>query len=104
MPGQKLNRKTHHSGYHEERMFIRALEGNNLDVSTFSHTKKEKNYAPFLYHVGISRNEKINKIRKTCTRRLWTEQKQEGSVLLTRFATGSESRPQVQAVPSLEQA
>ena len=66
--------------------------------------KKEKNYAPFLYHVGISRNEKINKIRKTCTRRLWTEQKQEGSVLLTRFATGSESRPQVQAVPSLEQA
>ena len=41
--------------------------------------------------------------RRTCTRRFWTDQRQESKVLLTRVTTGSESRPEVQAVLPLEE-
>ena len=40
--------------------FVRAPQGhagNNLDMSTFSHTKIEKGCTSFLYHFGLSRNE-----------------------------------------------
>ena len=44
----------------------------------------------------------FNKIRRTCGRRVWAEQRQESSVLPTRFVSGQKSRPEVQAVPPCE--
>ena len=44
--------------------FIRAAQchsGKNLDKSTYSHKKIEKGDAPFLYHIGFSRNEESMK-------------------------------------------
>ena len=53
---------------------------------------------------GFQEMKILEKIRRrTCARRFWKEQRQEGSVPLTRFATGSETRPEVPAVPPLEE-
>ena len=60
MEGQQLYQKIHNSVCPEEPLFTRALQGHsgkNLDMSTLTLEKIEKNYAPFLYHVGLSRNE-----------------------------------------------
>ena len=72
--------KTHENVYHEEPVFIRASQGNsgnNLDTPTISRTKTEEGCAPLLYHIGGSRHEES---WRTFVRRVWTEQRQEGSV------------------------
>ena len=56
----KYIKKIHNGVSLEEPLFIRALQGHSgkhLDISTFSHKKIEKGHAPFLYHIGFSRNE-----------------------------------------------
>ena len=60
MTGQKSFSKAHNGLEYAEPGAIRALQGlseDNLGISTFSHTRIEKGYAPLLYHVGCSRNE-----------------------------------------------
>ena len=56
MTGQKLFRMIQEHACHEEPVDIGALHGhsgNNQDISAFSHTKVEKDYAPYLYHIGF---------------------------------------------------
>ena len=87
MTGLKLLSKTHEERFHEEHVVVRAPQGHSGTIWIFQRflTKIEKGYALFLHLVGSSRNE----IQGNC----WSEQRQEGSEFLTRFANGSESWP-----------
>ena len=60
MTGQPFYQQMHNQFRREEPMCIRApkgLSGKNLDLSTCSHKKIEKGYAPFLSYIGFSRSE-----------------------------------------------
>ena len=94
--------KSHTHFQWEEPMYVRALQchsGENVYMSTFSPNKIEKGDASLLYHVGF-RTWRFNKISSTCAMRISNKQRQKRSVLLSRFAIGSEPRPEVQAFTS----
>ena len=65
MTGQPSYQQMHNNFRREEPMCIRAPKGHsvkkNLDISTCSHKKVEKGYAPFLNHIGFSRSEDSEK-------------------------------------------
>ena len=54
-------------------------------------------------HIWILRTWRFNKISSTCAMRISNKQRQKRSVLLSRFAIGSEPRPEVQALPPHEE-
>ena len=91
---------------YEELASIRAPldhSRNNLDISTLSRKKIEKGIAPFLHHVRFFRKREFNNVWRTCARCIWSVQREGGSVLLTCFATGPESRHQAQAAHPFEE-
>ena len=105
MTGQPFYQQMHNKFRREEPTCIRAptgLSGKNLDLSTCSHKKIEKGYAPFLSYIGFSRSEDSIKSGGLVPGCFWNKQRQESIVLLTRVAIGSMPRPEVQALHSHE--
>ena len=64
MTGQPSCQRIHNSVCREELMCITELQGhsgNNLDISTSSHTKIQKGQAQCLYKIGFSRSDDSKK-------------------------------------------
>ena len=103
MEDQQVYQKVHDGVCREEPTFIRALQGHsgkNLVFSMHSHNKRLSN-APLLYHFGSSRYDDSSGERVPGF--FWTNQRQKSRINLTRVAIESKPRPEVQAIPPLEE-
>ena len=86
------------------RGFIPTVAEKNRWISKFSLKKDWEWLRTTSVSSSILQKRRFNRVRKTCARRLWNQQRRESSELLTHVATLSKPWVGVQAVHSLEES